>query len=93
MLNDYADVDGQVIVCVPIYKNNLSAFERASLQQLNRILGKYPHVFVAPQSLNFDFEDEGKNFSVERFPDFFFHSVLSYSALMLNMDFYRRFSR
>ena len=93
MLKDYSDIDEMVIVCVPIYKNTLSAFERASLRQLNKILGKYRHVFVAPQSLEFDFGDEGVTFSVERFPDYFFHSVLSYSALMLNVDFYRRFSK
>ena len=93
MLKDYVDIDKRVIVCVPIYKNTLSAVEWASLRQLNKILGKYQRVFVAPQSLNFDFGDEGKSFRVERFPDYFFHSVLSYSALMLNVDFYRRFSK
>ena len=93
MLKNDASIEHQVIVCVPIYKNTMSAFERAALQQLNKILGNYQRVFVAPQSLNFDFGDEGKFFRVERFPDYFFHSVLSYSALMLNIDFYRRFSK
>ena len=93
ILKDDANIDRQVIVCVPIYKNTLSVFERASLRQLNKILGKYQRVFVAPQSLEFDFDDEGDSFGVERFPDYFFHSVLSYSALMLNVEFYRRFSK
>ena len=93
MLNAYSNIDKQVIVCVPIYKNNLSVLERASLRQLNKILGKYQRVFVAPQSLEFDFGDEGASFIVERFPDYFFQSVLSYSALMLNVEFYRRFSK
>ena len=92
MLKADANIDHQVIVCVPIYKNTLSAFERASLRQLNKILGKYQRVFVAPQSLDFDFGDEGESFRVERFPDYFFQNVRSYSALMLNVDFYRRFS-
>ena len=93
MLKDYVDIDKQVIVCVPIYKNTLSAVEWASLRQLNKILGKYQRVFVAPQSLEFDFGNVGEFFRVERFPDYFFHSVLSYSALMLNVEFYRRFHK
>ncbi len=93
MRNDYSDIDGRVIVCVPIYKNSLSAFESASLRHLNKILAKYQRVFVAPQSLKFDFGIDGESFNVERFPDYFFHSVISYSALMLNVDFYRRFSK
>ena len=93
MLNDYVDIDKHVIVCVPIYKNTLSAVEWASLRQLNKILEKYQRVFVAPQSLEFDFGNVGEFFRVERFPDYFFHSVLSYSALMLNVDFYRRFRK
>lgn len=93
MLKDYVDIDKRVIVCVPIYKNTLSAVEWASLRQLNKILEKYQRVFVAPQSLKFDFGNVGEFFRVERFPDYFFHSVLSYSALMLNVDFYRRFRK
>ena len=93
MLKNEESINRQVIVCVPIYKNTLSTFEMASLRQLNKILGKYQRVFVAPQSLEFDFGDEGEFFCVERFPDYFFNSVLSYSALMLNVEFYRRFSR
>lgn len=83
----------QVVICIPVYKNELSPFEKASLKQLNQILGKYPRVFVAPASLEFDYHEYGQGISVERFPDYFFNNVSSYSALMLNVDFYQRFDQ
>lgn len=84
-------VDVSVVICIPIYKNELSVYEQVSLRQLNTVLGKYPRVFIAPESLSFDFGVLGKGIGVERFPDYFFNSVMSYSALLLNVEFYRRF--
>ena len=81
----------QVVICIPIYRAELSVFEQVSITQLNKVLGKYPRVFFAPESLEFDFGELGKGVGVERFPDYFFRGVVNYSALMLNVDFYKRF--
>ncbi len=84
--------DKSVVIVIPIYKAKLSPTEVISLQQLNKILGKYPRVFVAPQSLVFDFGSLGEGIGVERFDDMWFQSVTSYSCLMMQKDFYARFS-
>lgn len=84
--------DRSVVIVIPIYKAKLSPTEVISLQQLNKILGKYPRVFVAPQSLVFDFGSLGEGIGVERFDDMWFQSVTSYSCLMMQKDFYERFS-
>lgn len=88
-----AESKQQVVICIPVYKQELSPFEKASLKQLNQVLGKYPRVFIAPESLDFDYQEYGEGISVERFPDYFFNNVSSYSALMLNLDFYQRFTQ
>ncbi len=82
----------QVVICIPIYKNTLSPFEQASLKQLNKILGNYPRVFFAPDTLKFDFGTYGEGIRIERFPDYYFSSVISYSALLLSREFYQRFT-
>ena len=81
----------RVIICIPVYRTVLNVFEQVSLKQLYKVLGKYPIVFIAPQSLQFDFGELGNGIAVERFPDYYFTGILSYSALMLNGDFYQRF--
>ena len=84
--------DKSVVIVIPIYKNNLSPTEIISMQQLNKILGKYPRVFVAPESLVFDFGSLGYGIHIERFEDKWFQSTTSYSCLMMQKAFYERFA-
>ena len=83
----------EIVIVVPIYKKQLSDLEKISLTQLQRVLGDYPRVFQAPESLEFDYGCLGEGFFVERFPDEYFTGVYSYSHLMLEADFYRRFDK
>ena len=87
------DKSNLVIICIPIYKNKLNTYEQAAMLQLNKKLGKYPRIFIAPESLMFDYGIYGEDIMVETFPDYYFKSVLNYSALMLNRDFYQRFAK
>lgn len=79
------------VVCIPVYKTELNAFERISLQQCERILKGYRKVFVMPESLVADFGDGYRDYEVERFPDVYFSSTASYSELCLTEAFYERF--
>ena len=81
-----------VVVTIPIYRNFLSITEKVSLRQLQRILGHYPCVFVAPESLVFDYEGLEDGMTVERFPDHYFLSITSYSQLLLTEKYYARFA-
>ncbi len=82
----------KVVVVVPVYKAELADEEKISLRQLQKVLGHYPRVFVAPESLDFDYGDLGQGFDIERFPDEDLSSVYSYSKLLLRPDFYARFT-
>lgn len=82
-----------IVIVVPTYKKTLSYLEKISLTQLQRILGDYPKVFYAPESLEFDYGSLSAGFSVERFPDEWFESAYAYSRLMLEKGFYKRFAK
>ena len=81
----------QAAVVVPVYRETLSRTDKVALAQLQKVLGAYPKIFMAPESLTFDYGELGRGFSVERFPDEFFKSATTYSVLLLQQDFYRRF--
>lgn len=85
------------IVTMPIYKNNLSEFEKASLIQCCKILGKYDFALVCPKRLDpILYEDILKKHSIKysfkRFADKFFDSIERYNELMLSANFYECFA-
>jgi hypothetical protein len=79
------------IIGIPIYKKQLNELEKISLQQVCKILYKYPIVFIAADSLDFDYGIEYHRFRVERFPEKYFQNTSSYSQLLLSEMFYQRF--
>ena len=74
-------------VVVPHYREELTADEELSLRHLRHFLGGYDKFLVVPDRLRFELPD----FKTARFPDRFFHSTATYSALLLSADFYRAF--
>lgn len=83
----------EVIIIVPVYKEQLSRLEQVSLAQLVRVLGAYPIVFVAPRSLVFDYYRVVPGAQVVREADEYFVDTASYSRLMLTAEFYEQFAK
>lgn len=81
----------QVAVVVPVYEETLSGLEAISLQQLLRVLGKYPIIFVGPAGLNCNYGEVTRDIPLVEFQREYFTSVGSYSRLLLNPNFYRIF--
>lgn len=81
------------VVVVPVYRAELSDFERASFQQSTLILGKkHPIVLIAPEGIDLTlYREIYQNFSVEYFEAHNFASVAAYSRLLLDPAFYKRF--
>lgn len=79
-------------VLIPVYKNELSRSEQISLQQCKRILGRYPVILIAPQTMKIE-NRELSGLHVERFPQSFFDGISGYNRLMLSREFYQRFER
>lgn len=82
----------RVVIGIPMYKEHLDEKDRVSLTQLNRVLGRYPRVFVMPESLRPKYGALGRGVRIERFPDAYFRGTLGYSSLLLSDEFYARFA-
>lgn len=85
-----------VAVVIPVWKEDLTEFERISFIQACRILNKYKVILVTYHKLNLSYyiqiiQDESVEFEIKYFDKKYFESTESYNALMLSVSFYRRF--
>lgn len=85
--------ESSVAIVVPTYKQALTSDERCALEQLQRVLGRYPRFFVAPESLQPQYGRLSQGFGVVRFPDGYFRDIAAYSRLLLSEAFYAAFAR
>lgn len=83
----------KVCIVVPVYKQHLNPFEKISLQQLLRILGKYPIYLVYPDTVEIVYEElSGWEYGVYQCDNGYFQNTATYSELMLSPFFYEHFS-
>lgn len=87
-------LSSDIVVVIPVYKNDLDASEEISLRQVFKVLGAYDICFIAPEGLilNYAFLED-KNFLVEYFDKSYFEGIENYSKLCTSIDFYKRFDR
>ncbi|WP_163339197.1 DUF5672 family protein [Desulfopila sp. IMCC35008] len=85
-----------VTVVVPIWKDNLSKFEKISLEQNSTILNK--HHFTIATNKNVDLErvetilsKNNVNYSVKYFHKDYFTNIEGYNRLLLSLRFYLKF--
>lgn len=88
----------EVIIVIPVYKNEPSAEECASFRQCLRVLGRYDIAFVTYEGLDCSAykeiaeQEEVEGIKIELFERDFFKSVFDYNRLCLNPSFYKRFA-
>lgn len=80
-----------VAVVIPIYKNKLSASEKASLLQCKNILNEFDRIIIKPKTLVIDSFIENQSRSIQNFEDGYFKNIAGYNNLMLSPEFYDRF--
>lgn len=82
----------ECVIIFPVYKA-IDKVEIAAFTQAIRMTQDYHHVFIAPQSMEFDssFSSFG-GIEVVRFNDDYFKNIAGYNRLMLAKEFYRAFS-
>ncbi|MVM38040.1 hypothetical protein GO730_11295 [Spirosoma sp. HMF3257] len=82
-----------VNVVVPVYKIQLTDYERISLTQCLQILGSYPIWLVAPHTLDVSaYRELGPALQVRTFNDDYFADIQGYNKLMLSEEFYQAFT-
>ncbi|NIJ54360.1 DUF5672 family protein [Dyadobacter arcticus] len=85
------DSKKKAAVVIPIYKTELSAFEKISLMQCQKVLSNHPIIAVAPEGLDLSELGAGSNFSqIITFDKTFFQGVQGYNSLMLSANFYEK---
>ena len=84
-------------VAIPIYKPELSAAERTSIEQVVDVLGKAPLYFIGPARLEALLEAlcnrYGPQLQYKTFDDRFFSGIKGYNSLMRSKNFYLAFSK
>ena len=79
-------------IVIPTYRERLNSLESLSLRRCLEILRHYDIHFVLPEGLVPDYIPQADGVYVDRFHPDFFRSLDAYNRLMLQSDFYRRFS-
>lgn len=83
------NIEKNVIVIIPRYKENLENLESISLAQGKKILHNYDICYISPEKMRSYYQKIGEK--AEFFSDRNFDSVKAYSLLLLSPQFYQRF--
>jgi hypothetical protein len=89
--------EAKACITIPVYQKISDACEIISIKQGLEIFKSHEITFICPESFDLALLDEFKNLhsniTFEKFDDAYFKSTLSYNRLLLNSDFYQRFSK
>jgi hypothetical protein len=81
----------QAAVVIPIYKKELSLYEKISLKRCHEVLGRYPLFLVSPEGLWEGGDDLSPYQNVNYFHPENFKNIPAYNRLMFSPTFYRKF--
>lgn len=81
----------RVAIVVPVYKPELTWWERISLKRLWEVLGKYPLCFIIPQGVDIPYVHIFPKVRIISFPRAYFADIKGYNRLLLTDDFYQEF--
>lgn len=78
-------------IVIPVYKPELTWWEKISLKQVFRVLGKYTIFFAVPQDRDLPFTHIFPYAHIKEFPRHYFDGIAGYNKLMLSTEFYDSF--
>lgn len=81
----------EVGVIIPYYHKDLSELEKISYLQCKKILGQYPIILLIPDSMSEEDYPKDDMVIIEKVPTVWLQSISTYNAMMLNIEFYKRF--
>ena len=86
----------EVVIVVPVYRDDPPKEEQASFRQCLSVLGHYDIILLTYKGLDcsvYETIAEGYSYKLRKefFDANFFNSVAGYNRLCLNVDFYARF--
>ena len=82
----------KIVVIVPIYKANLSKYDRISLDITCEVLASHDIVVVHPEGLDTTMiSNDYPILKYKPFPKSFFDGIMGYNSMMMSSDFYGAF--
>ncbi|WP_020595988.1 DUF5672 family protein [Spirosoma panaciterrae] len=82
-----------VNVVIPVYKTQLTDYERIALTQCINVLKNYPIWLATPHSLDIAaYREIGPNLQARSFDDHYFSDIQGYNRLMVSEEFYQAFA-
>ena len=82
----------KIVVIVPIYKANLSKYDRISLDRTCEVLASHDIVVVHPEGLDTTMiSNDYPILKYKPFPKSFFDGIMGYNSMMMSSDFYGAF--
>ena len=82
----------EVVIVIPMYKNDLEWYEKLALKRVVTVLAEYPIVVCCPNNFNFKPIEEYYGIKrTEKFANLYFKSIDSYNKLVMSCEFYERF--
>ncbi len=83
-----------VCVVIPVYKPDLTPYERIALTQCTQVLARYPIWLAKPRSLDVSaLTIAFPTLRIQTFDDQFFTNIQAYNRLMLSPHFYEAFGQ
>lgn len=82
----------EVATLIPVYKGELTLYEKISLDRCLRVLGNHPIFIIAPEGFLVDKIGLSNHCVTLYFPSRYFRNTHSYNQLMFSPAFYRRFT-
>lgn len=86
-------MNANVAVIIPYYHSGLSEIENISYRQCLKKLKNYPIILVVPESMTSNNYPTDEGISFEKVPSKWLSSVDEYNAMMLDVNFYKRFQQ
>lgn len=81
-----------VTIVIPLFNDQLSEVEIASLEQCENTLGQFPIIAISGDDINLDFFSRAHpSISIYRFENDYFKDRISFQKLLFRDDFYDRF--
>jgi len=84
-------MNSSCVIVIPIYKSELSVYEKIALTQCGKLLSNYDMVILKPDDLEISEMQIPFPYSEVSFPGSYFKSVFGYNDLMLSELFYKKF--
>jgi len=84
-------MNNSCVIVIPIYKSDLSIYEKIALAQCGKLLSDFDIVIIKPEDLDILPSEIQFSYSVVTFSSVYFKSVFGYNDLMLSEFFYEKF--